>query len=207
MPKHTLKYDECINTLANEYGVTPDAIINHPENSELLKNRQILACLAPGDELTIPDAKLKELVVSDTNYLTVEDNTYLLPIRLLDQQVNPVPGIEIRCACVELENHLTSTTNGEGIATFEIPENCRDGLLAYQWEGKIIYRPFKAGTLLPPEQEQGMQQRLCNLHQAPFVLNSNGKNAPNVHAHIEAFAEECDKSEEDFIKILVGSGQ
>lgn len=205
MPNHIVAFNECVNQLANEYSVSVQDIINHPDNRLLFEKRSQLNCLAPGDQLFIPASKTVSLQLNQINELVVEDNRYTLSIQLVDIKLQPVPGIEVRCTYRGLGDHLSTTTNSDGEASFSLPETAQEGMLAYQLNQKTIYRPFIAGSLLPIEHEQGIMQRLCNLKALPFNARNQkaGVGIP-LQAQLNAYAEECNQSEKKVKQCLSG---
>ena len=206
MPKHTVVFNECTQQLANEYNVSVDDLVNHPDNNMLFERRSLKNCLSPGDELTIPESAQTTLNINELNELVVADNSYDLSIQLVDAKLAPVTNIEVRCTYAGLNDYLSSVTNNKGCAVFTLPEAVQEGMLAYQYNQQTLYRPFMAGTLLPPEQEQGMVQRLCNLKALPLTKSKlKNTSAAPLQVQLEAYADECNQSKERFNECLVGA--
>jgi hypothetical protein len=57
---HEVQQGDCIFSIAFEYGFFPDTIWNHPNNAVLKKQRNDPGVLLPGDNVFVPDKRLKE---------------------------------------------------------------------------------------------------------------------------------------------------
>jgi len=60
MAKHTVREGECVSSIANEHGLFPDTIWNHPDNSQLKQKRKDMNLLEVGDIVEIPEKEEKE---------------------------------------------------------------------------------------------------------------------------------------------------
>lgn len=92
-----------------------------------------------------------------------EPTDYRLPIRIVDGGLQPLSGIEVKCAHLHDPFPMTATTNGDGLAVFTLPRKVKQGLISFEQNGQTQVRPFHAGTLAPSDVEAGWQQRLVNL--------------------------------------------
>jgi hypothetical protein len=206
MAQHTVRYNESLQSLANEYGVTTERIRNHPDNSELFSKRQLSNCLAPGDELTMPEQAVQQtLILNSLNTLVVDDKHYFLPVKIVDHNLQPVAGLELRFTWAGEPDYVANQTNSQGIVTFQVPAECEKSMLAYQWQGETRYFLIKVGTLLPPEMNEGLLQRFCNLYGLAFDARQCRRiDASTVQRQMQNQAEEYNKTTDELLTLLVG---
>ncbi|WP_169579624.1 contractile injection system protein, VgrG/Pvc8 family [Saccharospirillum impatiens] len=145
-------------TLNGQNGVTFNGDVqyevgagNEPEETE------------PLDLLEIVELEWLTLEAEETAETESEPGDYRLPIRIVDGSLQPLPGIEVKCAHLHNSEPLTATTNSDGLAVFTVPNKVKRGLISYEHNGQTRVRPFHAGTLAPSDVEVGKKQRLTNL--------------------------------------------
>ncbi|AJQ97934.1 LysM peptidoglycan-binding domain-containing protein [Gynuella sunshinyii] len=165
MKVHMVRQGECLTTIAAEFGLTPEEIWNLPDNQDLSNKRRHSGCLAPGDQLVIPNqaSQGKDIAINDLTVLVIADNQYLLQLTLLDNTLNPIKNLEVRCTWPNCKRYISGITNGQGIVRLTLPNLCDKGILAWEYQQRQWIRGFDVGTLLPEELTTGMDQRLTNL--------------------------------------------
>jgi hypothetical protein len=60
MPEYTVKQGDCLSSIAEKHGFTPDKIWDHRKNSQLKEKRKDPNFLQPGDVVHMPDKEKKE---------------------------------------------------------------------------------------------------------------------------------------------------
>ncbi|MDX1811111.1 MAG: LysM peptidoglycan-binding domain-containing protein, partial [Gammaproteobacteria bacterium] len=61
MSTYSVKQGDCIASIAEQYGMLPDTIWQHADNSDLRKLRKNPNILYPGDTVVIPDKTLAQI--------------------------------------------------------------------------------------------------------------------------------------------------
>lgn len=158
---HQVKQGDCISSIAFEYGFFPDTIWNHPNNAELKEKRKDPNVLMPGDIVSIPDKRIKE-VSESTNQVhkfQCKNTPSKLEVKLLkytgEPRSNEKYTLEIDGKIVEGE------TNSDGQIRHSIPPNLRTGTLLLN--NGTEKHELLLGNLNPIDEISGQQFRLKNL--------------------------------------------
>ncbi|MEZ4302729.1 MAG: peptidoglycan-binding domain-containing protein [Polyangiaceae bacterium] len=61
MPKHVVSQGEGISSIADQHGFSPATLWDHPDNAGLRETREDPDILAPGDEVSVPDKRPKDI--------------------------------------------------------------------------------------------------------------------------------------------------
>lgn len=179
-----------LSKIAKDNGF-PDytTIWNHPNNSDLKKQRENPNVLLPGDQLFIPDMEEKqESGATDKHHtFTVDKKTLKLRLVLEDIYEKPIAGAS--CAIGIEGDVLQLTTDGQGKIEREIPQTAQNGVFVIRGD----QTPFadspvllKIGNLDPVNEVSGQLARLSNLGYFP----GDGTDQPAFQSAVEEF--QCD---------------
>ncbi len=160
MGMNTVDLGDSIPSIAKENGFFWETIWNHPQNAALKAKRKDPNILFPGDQVFVPDLRLKE-ESRGTNArhkfkLKGEKVKFKLQLLMLDQPRKNEPYT------LEVDGKLLKgTLDGEGKLEQTVPANAKTGKLILRG-GKEQY-PVNFGHLNPIDEVSGVQQRLNNL--------------------------------------------
>lgn len=161
MPVHEVQPGECLSSIAKDYGFSRwQTIYDAPENSELKKKRPNPNVLFPGDEITIPERRLKEEAVAtgqEHRFKKMRSKT-MFRIEMKDDGDRPYEGYPFKLY-VNNELVLEDETQADGLIEVPIRDDARSGVLEFL--GDEIQLRF--GKLDPVTVVRGIQQRLNNL--------------------------------------------
>lgn len=161
MPKvHKVKQGESVASIAYAHGLLPSTIWDDPQNSEIKERRSDPNVLAVGDEIFVPDNKIKWVSMStDKKHKLVRRSVpEKLQIRFLDASGEPRAGISYE---FEIDGEVRSgTTNDKGEVIESIMPDANQATIRFSEEE--LYR-VKIGHLDPVTEITGLQARLRNL--------------------------------------------
>jgi hypothetical protein len=164
---YTVIQGDHLSKIAKDNGFTDYNIIwNHPNNSDLKKQRQNPNILLPGDQLFIPDMEQKqESGATDKKHTFVVDKkTLKLRLVLEDFYEKPIAGAQ--CALLVNGQVYQLTTDGNGKLEQEIPLDAKEGTLIIRGDQTPFANevlPIRIGHLDPVEEISGQVGRLNNL--------------------------------------------
>jgi len=157
---YQVKQGDCISSIAFEHGFFADTIWNHPNNAELKKKRQDPNVLMPGDDVFIPDKRLKEVSEPTNNVYKFRCKNTPEKFRLqLLIDGEPRAGEEYELEIEDLK--FSGKTDGQGRLEQSIPPNAKKGKLLLA-NGEEVYQ-LQLGRLNPSDEITGAQGRLWNL--------------------------------------------
>jgi hypothetical protein len=167
--KYTVKQGDCISSIAYTHGLFPSTLWNHPDNAELMKNRQESRILYPGDVVVIPEFQEKEEDCSteQKHRFRRKGVPDKLRIRFVDEMDKPRKNVSyvIDIKTYSGAGHILrrSQTDGDGYLTEVIPPDAFEGeiLLGEGEEKELI--GVMLGCLDPVKKVTGIQARLNNL--------------------------------------------
>lgn len=153
--KYTVEQGECINSIAFEKGFSPDTLWNHPDNKQLKDLRKDPAVLLPGDIVTIPDKKIKEVSKPPEKLHKFKRKGVpkFLRVRLMELEK---PLANWPCKIWIDDQESDGKTDGDGWLKHPIPPNAKEAVLRFDG---AEYR-FDLGHLDPIETTSGLQGRL-----------------------------------------------
>ena len=184
MPKVTASQGDSIPSLATENGFFWETIWNHPENAQLKAKRKTPNQLMPGDEVFIPELRIKRVSKgTDGKYKFKRKG---VPARLKIQfkllgepRANEPYVLDIDGTTVK------GTLDGNGVLDQFIPPNAKGGKVMFNGGKEVI--PIRIGHLNPVDETSGIQQRLNNLG---FACGSeDGELDDATRAALRAFQE------------------
>ena len=159
---HKVRQGEHISSIAEQYGF-PDwrVIWEGGQNAALRERRVNPDVLYPGDEIVIPDKRIKEEPVptGKLHVFRVSRSPLKLRLCIKDFDNKPIGGL----ACeVEIDGSARQvSTDGQGFLNFDIPPNTKEGRLRIDSMGIDV--PLKIGHMDPAEEDSGWVARLVNL--------------------------------------------
>jgi hypothetical protein len=159
--KHIVQQGECISRLAYEYGVPLERIWSEPLNDQGVKKlRKSPYVLKPGDEVWIPEKRVKEITkqAGQRHRFRRKGSSEKVVLKFMR-------GDEMRAneqCVVEVDGKRSEkTTTGGGLLELDIVPNAKIVKIAFVKEGDV--HEFELGGLDPITEETGIQARLRNL--------------------------------------------
>jgi hypothetical protein len=160
MPKsHKVKQGDCILSIAAKHGFLWESVWNHPDNSELKKQRKNPNVLQTGDVVVIPDKEKKEESAgADQHHRFVKKG---VPAKLrLKITRNDEPRANEPFSLNIDGKYTEGQTDAKGMIDVAIPPTAiRGELLVGDGNQQEGFR-FKLGTLDPIDSENGVKGRL-----------------------------------------------
>lgn len=189
MVNYIVEGADCISSIAEKFGFSPDTIWNNSANAELKKKRPNPNVLHKGDLVFIPEKQLREEqgVTEKRHRFRRKGMPETLRIRLLDEFGKPRIDLPYE---LELNNKIIKgETNENGELSESIPP---DAIHAKLWldEERDEEIVLELGRLDPCHKISGFQARLCNLGYACGLVD--GKLGPQTQRAISEFQSRYD---------------
>jgi N-acetylmuramoyl-L-alanine amidase len=163
VPKiHRVKAGECISSIALANGHFPETIWNDDANTKLRELRENGNVLAPGDEVSIPDKRLRTETgaTGQLHKFKRKGVPEKLCIRL-EAFDEPRANLEYR---IDIDGRLESgLTDSDGLLYHYVPPDTRRVTLYVDSGNEEVYDLLVAG-LDPVTHESGVRARLYSLH-------------------------------------------
>lgn len=163
MKRHQVKQGDCISSIAEENGFFWETVWNHPDNKELKEKRKDPNILMPGDIVTIPEKRPKE-VSEPTNQVhkfRLKNSPAKLTLRIL-KDGEPRAG-ETFVLTIDGEEKERGTIASDGNIRISIPPTAQKGELTIgEGEDQEIYE-LNLGHLDPIDTITGVKARLNNI--------------------------------------------
>ena len=158
--RYEVHQGDCISSIAFKHGFFPDTLWNDPANAELKKKRGDPNVLLPGDIVTIPDKRTKEVsrATGEVHKFRRKGVPEKLKLQLLiegEPRANEPYKIEIDALT------FAGATDSKGRIECSIPPDARQGRLLLK-DGAEVYE-LQLGHLDPLDQISGLQGRLHHL--------------------------------------------
>jgi len=190
---HTVEQGECLASIAEKYGFPNyKKIYEHPENSELRKNRPNPNLLSPGDCIFIPDMEPKDYPrgTEKKHSFKLHRQPTMVRIVVADEKGKPFSGNKYKLT-VGFKAY-EGTTGSDGLIEQKVDSGEEQGELTVWWKGEpqmlACTWTLQIGHLDPVEETSGIQARLNNLG---FDCGSvDGIIGPRTEAAVKAFQEE-----------------
>lgn len=160
---YVVKPGECIASIAYEHGHFWETIWNDPANQELKRTRKNYHILLPGDRLTIPPIRQKEVSAeTDKRHsFRLKGVPEVFRMRLLD--IADEPRANLQYVLVIDGTIFSGTTDGQGELKHSIAPNARQGRLILGSGQDSEEIELRLGDLNPTSGISGAQARLTNL--------------------------------------------
>jgi hypothetical protein len=182
--RYKVQENDCIASIAFQYGFDPNTLWNHPENEELKTQRKDPHILYPGDEVFVPDKETRqEARPTDQKHVF---RRKAVPARFRirfvvdgNPQANEPFRIDFDTATVE------GKTDANGVIDLPISPKTRRVKLTVGKPGALLVYDLALGSLDPIDSPLGVKKRLSNLG-FPCSLE-NDKMDESTSAAIAAF--------------------
>lgn len=162
MPSHIVQEGDHLTGLAVQFGFLDfNTIWNDPANADLKNKRKDPHILLPGDVLTIPDKRDKNVSIETTKVHTFQIKTQPLKLKLVlkDFDNQPIAGVD--CVLVVEGQSFKLKSDGQGMIQTAVPPTAVTGQLTIA--DLDVDMPVKIGHLDPYDEDPGWRARLINL--------------------------------------------
>jgi hypothetical protein len=190
MPKRrTIRDGDTVDSIAFDEGLFPETIWDHPANAELKRKSQDRTILKPGDVLTVPDKRVKEVPAASEQRHRYRRRGVpaVLWVRLLDWG-EPRAGLPYT---LDVEGKtVQGTTESDGSLRHWVPPNARQATLIIEGDESRPRREeyrLQIGHLTPASEQAGAIARLVNLH---YLDEGKTRDEEAVKAAVRAFQED-----------------
>lgn len=162
--KHKIKQGECISSIAEHYGFSPDDIWDNPANAELKEKRKNKNVLFVGDLVVIPDKRLwEESCATEQCHSFRRKRVYeILRVRIQSFGGEPRADESYRLITDGGTDH-TGVTDMEGNIECPIPLNAHKAELYFDSAPGMVKYSFALGYIDPITEICGVQSRFNNL--------------------------------------------
>lgn len=172
MPWHVVKQGECVASLAVAAGFPSEqALLDAPENAELLGRRPDPYSLKPGDRIFVPDAR-KHTCEGQTELrhrFVVRGPACLLRVRMLDEDDEPIRDRPFELALGQ--RTVEGRTGEDGEIEVSLSSREEEGVLTvFVWGDEDFHArrwTFRIGHLNPSDDDDGVRERLVALAHLP----------------------------------------
>lgn len=179
MPRqHTVAQGDSVIALSDRFGHFALTIWDDAANAELKERRPNMNALLPGDIVTIPDKRRKDVTKADKARHRFKRKGIPATFRLQVFDVE-TPRASQEYTLVAEGTQIKGVTDDQGVLECFIDAHVRSGMLTIGPDHYKVALAF--GHLDPPEEVSGIQKRLTNLGfdagPADGVLNDKTKAA------------------------------
>lgn len=155
---HIVQPGECFLSLAYRRGFFWETLWNLPGNSDLRSAREDPGQILVGDQVVIPDRRLKEVPAATDARHTFRKRGLPVKLRLVvEYEDDPVANADY--VLVMGGSIRQGTTDDHGLIEASIPPDASDGTL----EINGLRFDLRLGALDPSSEDLGVQLRLANL--------------------------------------------
>ena len=189
MPTVKIKRGDCIDQIAEQQGLLPNTIWDHPNNQALKNLRKNKNILYPGDKLFIPDKVIKSATVAGGAKHKFKRKAVPAKFKL-QMKKNDKPRANLAYTLSIDNTTFEGTTDGDGWIEHSIPPGAQKGRLELD-DGKEDYE-LNLGYLDPVDQIEGVQQRLKNL--GYYTGEIDGVHGDKTRTAIQFYQQENDIS-------------
>jgi hypothetical protein len=157
--EHKIRQGETVASVAERYGLFPDAVWDDAANADLKKQRKDPNVLKPGDVLVIPDKRVKEESggTEERHRFRKKGVPAMFRLQLVEDD-EPRANLDY---VLEVDGQLVhGTTDGDGWLKQVIPPEAKKGVLLIGEEERF---ELQLGHIDPVTEVSGAQSRLNNL--------------------------------------------
>lgn len=183
MRKHVVKAGECIASIAHDFGVPLEALVQ--ANAALEAERGELGILAPGDIVDVPSVSARTENLNASGSYRIRLHRAVNPVTLRFTRVSgaPRPGEPVVLEIDGFDEVQERTTDADGCATFMVPARARTGKILLG--DNRFAMPVAFGDLDPLSSVRGVQSRLKHLGYYSRVVD--GELGPWTYQALRAF--------------------
>lgn len=170
MKTHKVKQGEDVYSIAHQYGLQPEAILNYSKNFELKKKRGNFNVLKPGDEIIIPSFEFKEEMVEAGHRYRFRRKRIdtQIQFQFFDDDEKPRIKVPYKMKIVTTSGadipEINGYTDRRGVITQNVPPDIEQGVIILNHEDDPEVIPFIPGNLDPVDEGfSGVKARLTNL--------------------------------------------
>ena len=162
---HTVKQGDTLVSIAHQHGFRAwETIWLRPENDELRKKRSNPMVLAPGDQVFVPDKRVKEFSCATNQTHTFKLRPLLARLHLVLRDDAGAPYANRRYELVVDGKSYPGVTDAAGTLEELLPPDAKQGELSlYTGSGPPKVWPVELGHVDPVELTSGVKVRLSNL--------------------------------------------
>jgi hypothetical protein len=160
---YVVKPGECIASIAYEHGHLWKTILSDPANWKLKRARKDHHILLPGDRLTIPPIRQKEVSAETDKRHSFRLKGFPEVFRMRLLNAVDEPRANLPYVLVIDGNSVSGTTDAQGELKHSIPPNARKGRLILVSGKHTEEIELRLGELDPRGAVTGAQARLSNL--------------------------------------------
>jgi N-acetylmuramoyl-L-alanine amidase len=160
---HRVKAQECLSSIAEEYGFFPGTIWDDPRNADLRRERVDGNVLREGDVVVVPDLRQRgeKIATAKRHRFRRKGVPEILRLRLCDPRGRPRAGLSYVLVIDGVPKD--GTTDSDGRIKVWIPTGAKRGELRVSEKGRVEIHPLTFSALVPLDGEDGVRQRLLNL--------------------------------------------
>lgn len=164
-----VRQGDCVNSLAYDSGLRPETVWEAGENASLREQRERMSILMPGDELELPEVRVKQETrgTEETHRFRRLYTRVVLRIRV---RRNTEPLADTAYTLTIGDEIIEGRTDGEGWLEERIPTTAKSGRLVVERVPKEF--ALEIGSLDPIEEVSGVQGRLRNLGFDPGPIDN-----------------------------------
>lgn len=185
---HTVQEGECLDVIAFQYGFFPDAIWDLSENSDLRSKRTSMSLLVPGDQVFIPDLRVKEesCATEAKHSFRRKGVPSRFQVRFTDGKGEALAGVSFR-TIIDEEFGPEGKTDGDGVVDIVISPDAENLKLILDTEVEWAKEnDFVLSNLRPADTIEGLQARLFSL--GFYRGEVDGEDSEDLHGAIASFA-------------------
>lgn len=163
MTQHTVQQGECITSIADRYGLFWETVWDHSENAEIKQQRQDPNVLQPGDQLFIPEKRIKEETGASEQCHRFRKIGIPAKIKVRIVVNNEAYGDQPYTLIIDETVVAEGRTDSDGFVEATIPAQAQEGSIRVGPPENYVVFPIGLGTLDPIDTESGIIGRLTNL--------------------------------------------
>jgi hypothetical protein len=164
MPVYRANQGDCMSSISQHFGFSWQTLWDLKDNAALRAQRQHPNVLMPGDEVFIPDKRLREesCVTTQSHLFRLKGVPCRLNVVFLDERSNPRAGL--RYTVVVDGTSSKGVTSPEGLLTTLVPPDADlANITIVNEDGEQESYQMRLAYLNPVSDNSGVEDRLKNL--------------------------------------------
>jgi hypothetical protein len=183
MMRYRVKQGDCIDSIAVAHGFRWETLWNQAENTALKQHRKDPFVLKPGDEVFVPELRLKmEQGQTETRHRFRRKGVpslFRIQVCVADEPLAAQP-YQAKIDGVWYQG----TTDAQGWVEIKLPPDAKEGELTVGEGESVEYIELRLGCLDPINEISGVQQRLENIG---FQVGEEGEFDEETQAAVAEF--------------------